>query len=149
MQDGLARSLGPLMLSVLRIVTALLFFFHGSQKILNFPPTESQPEMFTLVWFAGILEVVGGALLIIGLKTRAVAFLMSGMMAVAYFMVHAPNSLYPIENRGELAILYCFNFFALFILGGGPLSVDSLLAMFRSKPAAPAPTQAPSAAKSA
>lgn len=145
MNDGLARSLGPLMLSVLRIVTALLFFFHGSQKILNFPPAEMQPEMFTLPWVAGILEIVGGAMLVVGLKTRFVAFLMSGMMAVAYFMVHAPRSLYPIENGGELAVLYCFVFFALVIFGGGPFALDSVLAMFRSKPASPPVGEAKSA----
>ncbi|MGF1474156.1 MAG: DoxX family protein [Geminicoccaceae bacterium] len=116
----------PWMLSVLRIVTALIFFEHGTQKLLNFPPTESGPPVMSLPWIAGVFELIGGALLIVGLFTRPVAFLLSGLMAVAYWMVHAPQSFYPIENGGDAAILYCFVFLFILFAGPGPLSVDAL-----------------------
>lgn len=115
----------PQMLSVLRIVAALLFFAHGVQKLLGFPPTDMSPAMMSLPWIAGLLELVGGGLLIIGLFTRPVAFILSGQMAVAYWMAHAPRSPYPIENGGDAAILYCFVFLYFVFAGPGPWSVDA------------------------
>lgn len=123
---GLDRYSGTL-LSVLRIVSALLFIAHGTTKLFGWPPTEmfaTPPEPMTLMWFAGILEAFGGALLLIGLFTRPVAFVLSGMMAVAYWMAHAPQSIFPIQNGGDAAILFCFVFLYIAAAGGGPLSVD-------------------------
>ncbi|MGE0045285.1 MAG: DoxX family protein [Hyphomonadaceae bacterium] len=128
----------PLFLSVLRIVAALGFMQHGLQKLFNFPPGERGPVENWLsfpVGIAGILETFGGALLLIGLFTRPVAFILSGMMAVAYWMAHAPQSPYPILNGGELAMLYCFTFLYFVFAGGGSLSADALLGR---KPAAAA-----------
>lgn len=136
MFDGILGSLRPLLLSTLRIVSALIFFAHGTQKIIGFPPTDRMPELFTLVWFAGVLELIGGALLIIGLKTRITAFVMSGLMAFAYFLAHHPRSIYPVENGGDAAILYCFVFLYIVAAGPGPISVDALLKHFRKAPAA-------------
>ena len=116
----------PYVLSVLRIMAAALFMQHGTMKILQFPEATQQPEILTLGWIAGVLELFGGALLLIGLGVRPVAFVLSGMMAVAYFMVHAPNGFYPILNRGELAALYCFVFLYFTAAGGGPWSLDRL-----------------------
>jgi putative oxidoreductase len=120
---------GPL-LSVLRIVSALLFIEHGTRKFFAFPPNDeasSAPEAMSLIWFAGVLELVGGALLALGLLTRPVAFLLSGQMAVAYWMAHAPQSPYPILNGGESAILFCFVFLYIAAAGGGPWSLDNAL----------------------
>lgn len=122
----LDRFSGPL-LSVLRIVSALIFMAHGTAKLFNFPPTEmfaQAPEPMTLMWFAGVLELVGGALLALGLFTRPVAFILSGQMAIAYWTVHASQSLYPIQNQGDAAILYCFVFLYIAAAGGGPWSLD-------------------------
>lgn len=118
------------LLSILRIVSALIFMAHGTAKLLGFPATEMfavAPEPMTLMWFAGVLELGGGALLTIGLFTRPVAFVLSGMMAVAYWMAHAPQSIYPIQNGGDAAILYCFVFLYIAAAGGGSLSVDRLV----------------------
>ncbi len=118
----------PRILSVLRIVSGLLFLLHGTQKLIGIPtPTRGMPEMYTLMWSAGVLEVVGGALLIIGLFTRPVAFVLSGMMAVAYFMAHAPQDLFPTLNGGDAAILFSFIFLYLFVAGGGSWSVDRMM----------------------
>jgi putative oxidoreductase len=125
----LDRFSGPL-LSVLRIVSALLFMAHGTGKLFQFPPVEqfpNGPEPMTLPWIAGVLEFVGGALLTVGLGTRIVAFILSGQMAVAYWMAHAPQALYPIQNGGELAIMFCFVFLYVAAAGGGPWSLDRLL----------------------
>ena len=116
----------PRVLAVLRIVTALVFLQHGTQKILGFPATEMpQPEMFTLFWTGGMLELVGGLLLLVGLFTRTTAFILSGMMAVAYWMFHAPASIYPILNGGELAIVFSFVFLYIVFAGPGAWSLDS------------------------
>jgi putative oxidoreductase len=117
----------PHLLSVLRIVTGFLFLSHGMQKLLSFPAPFSRPiELFSLMGLAGTLELVGGALLILGLFTRPVAFILSGEMAFAYFMAHAPQGFWPLLNRGELAALYCFVFLYLAAAGAGPWSVDRL-----------------------
>ena len=129
----LDRFSAPL-LSVLRIVSGLLFMEHGTAKLLQFPPTEmfaQAPAMGSLMWIAGVLEVGGGALLVIGLLTRPVAFVLSGMMAVAYWMAHFPQSPYPIQNQGDAAILFCFTFLYLAAAGGGPYGLDAFL--FRKK----------------
>lgn len=118
----------PRVLSILRIVTAVLFFEHGLQKLFNFPPGPDAmvlPAMFSLRWLAGVLELVGGALLIVGLFTRPVAFLLSGEMAFAYWMAHAPQSVFPLLNHGDAAILFCFIFFYLVFAGPGPWSLDA------------------------
>jgi putative oxidoreductase len=121
-------------LSVLRIVTGFLFMAHGTQKLLGFPaePGMQQPPLMSLVGLAGVLELFGGALILIGLFTRPVAFVLSGFMAVAYFMAHAPQGFWPILNRGELAVVYCFLFLYLAAAGGGEWSVDRLLRSSRS-----------------
>ncbi len=120
----------PVMLSVVRIVAALIFMAHGTQKILGFPASDMNPPIFTMFGIAGLLELVGGALLVIGLFTRPVAFVMSGLMAFAYFIAHAPQSFFPALNGGDAAILYCFFFLYLVFSGPGPISVDAL----RSRP---------------
>jgi len=125
--DSLQSEWAPRVLSVLRIVAALLFFEHGSAKLLGFPPSDMSPAVMSLPWIAGVLELVGGALLVVGLFTRPVAFVLSGLMAVAYWIAHAPNSPYPLLNHGEAAILYCFIFLYLVFAGGGPWSLDALL----------------------
>lgn len=116
----------PRMLSVLRIMTALIFLAHGSQKLLNFPASDFSPAAFTLPWIAGVLELFGGGLLVVGLFTRPVAFVLSGLMAAAYFIAHAPQSLFPALNGGDAAVLYCFVFLYIVFAGPGPWSVDAL-----------------------
>ena len=118
---------GPI-LSLLRIVTGLLFLAHGTAKFFQFPATDyfpAAPALFSLMGVAGLLELVGGALVIVGLFTRYVAFILSGFMAVAYFMAHAPQNYHPILNQGEAAILFCFIFLYLAAAGAGPWSVDA------------------------
>jgi putative oxidoreductase len=114
------------MLAVLRIVTALLFMEHGTQKLLGFPPSPNPgPELFSLSGLAGVLELFGGLLVLIGLFTRPVAFILAGEMAFAYFMAHAPRSFFPVLNGGDAAILYCFIFLYLAVAGGGAWSIDA------------------------
>jgi putative oxidoreductase len=125
--ENLETVWAPRVLSILRIVAALLFFEHGTSKLLGFPPSEhSGPEFLSLSWVAGVLELVGGALLVVGLFTRLVAFVLSGEMAFAYWMAHAPNSAFPLANGGDAAILYCFVFLYIVFAGGGPWSLDAL-----------------------
>jgi putative oxidoreductase len=113
------------MLSVLRIMAALLFLAHGTQKLLGFPPHPNPPAMFSLSWTAGTIELVTGVLLALGLFTRPAAFIASGEMAFAYFIGHAPRSFFPVLNGGDAAILYCFIFLYFVFAGGGPWSVDT------------------------
>lgn len=118
----------PRVLSILRIVTAFLFMQHGGQKILSFPAEARAPfELMSLSGMAGVLELFGGFLLLIGLFTRPVAFLLSGLMAFAYFLVHAPQGFWPLNNHGELAALFSFVFLYIFTAGGGSWSIDNLL----------------------
>ena len=114
----------PYILSILRIVVGLLFLQHGLSKVFNFPAPSPVPSLSGLLILAAILETVGAALFLVGAYTRIVAFILSGEMAFAYFMAHAPRSFYPVVNAGELAVLFSFIFFYFAFAGGGPLSVD-------------------------
>ncbi len=116
----------PAMLSILRIMSGLIFMAHGTQKILGFPPATRAVDLTSMSGIAGIFELVGGALIVLGLFTRPAAFLCSGVMAVAYFYAHAPRSFYPILNGGDAAILYCFVFLYIFFAGPGPWSIDAM-----------------------
>jgi putative oxidoreductase len=120
----------PRLLAALRIVSALLFLEHGLVKVLGFPAgAEPGPQsLLSLFGIAGLIEAVGGVLLLIGLFTRPVAFLLAGEMAVGYFMVHAPASFYPAINGGDAAILFCFMFLYLAAAGPGAWSLDEMLA---------------------
>jgi putative oxidoreductase len=118
--------LSPHALGILRIVTALLFIEHGTMKLFGFPASDMpQAEIFSLMGFAGILEVVGGLLVLVGFLTRPVAFLLSGQMAVAYWMAHAPQSPFPVLNGGDASILFCFVFLYLVFAGPGAFSLDA------------------------
>ena len=108
----------PYFLSVLRIMTGLLFLEHGTSKFLGFPHVERVPEALSMPGVGGMLELVGGALIVLGLFTRPVAFLLSGEMAVAYFYAHAPRAPFPVVNGGDAAILFCFVF--LYFAAAGP-----------------------------
>lgn len=119
----------PIMLSVLRVICGLLLLDHGSQKLLGFPPPSGGegPAALTLLWFAGIIELFGGALIALGLFTRPAAFVASGFTAFAYFIAHAPRSFFPALNGGDAAILFCFIFLYFVFAGGGPYSFDAVL----------------------
>ena len=109
--------------AAMRIVTGLLFLFHGLQNLLGMYGGQVQ-AVGSLPWVAGVIEVTGGVLVMVGLFTALTAFICSGEMAAAYFMAHFPKAFWPIENQGELAALYCFVFLYIASRGGGPLSVD-------------------------
>lgn len=120
------------LLSVLRMVAAFLFFWHGTQKMFGVPSTDAAATVQALDWFsqrgvAAFLEVVGGTLLFLGAFTRPVAFILSGEMAVAYFIAHVPRGLLPNVNRGEVAVLYCFIFLYIAAAGVGRFGVDAWL----------------------
>jgi len=117
----------PEALGVLRIVSSLIFFAHGTMKLLGFPASERQTEVLSLSWIAGAFELVGGALLLVGLFTRPVAFVLAGVMASAYWIAHAPRSFYPVLNGGDAAILYCFVFLYFVFAGPGRWSVDAAM----------------------
>jgi putative oxidoreductase len=127
--NDLASTWTPRTLSLLRIMTALVLLQFGTAKLLGFPVFEylNNVPRFSLPWFAGVLEFVGGALLLLGLFTRPVAFVLSGLMAFAYFLSHAPKGLYPLTNGGNLAVLFCFVFLYFACAGGGAWSVDAVL----------------------
>jgi putative oxidoreductase len=118
----------PRLLSVLRIMTALLFLQHPTAKFFKFPHVAmfDNLQLFSVIGFAGMLELVGGILLLLGLFTRPVAFILSGEMAVAYFMGHASGGFFPLTNGGEPAVLFCFIFLYLAVAGGGVWSVDAM-----------------------
>ncbi len=117
----------PRILSLLRFFAGFLMLWHGSQKLFNFPYSERGGADGAFMIFAGVLEFGGGILIAIGLFTRWSAFLLSGTMAVAYWMAHGTSSFLPIQNKGELAVLYCFVYLYLFFAGGGSWSLDNLL----------------------
>ena len=119
--------LAPYVLSILRIIAALLFLEHGTSKFFGFPSPMAPPAVFDMEWFAALIEFGGGVLLTLGLFTRAAAFIMSGEMAVGYFLIHAPHGFFPYLNHGELAVMYCFVFFYLIFAGAGPWSLDALI----------------------
>jgi putative oxidoreductase len=127
--NSFCAKVSPCFLSVMRIAIGLLFLAHGAQKLLGYPAGGNKVEhLMTLMGLAAILELVGGALIFVGFLTRPAAFIVSGEMAVAYFKVHAFNGMgfWPLQNHGELAVLYCFVFFYLAAAGPGPLSIDAL-----------------------
>ena len=118
----------PIMLSLLRFITGLLFLEHGAQKLLSFPPGDNAGSglgFANLGAYAGIVELAAGTLIAIGLLTRPAAFVASGTMAVAYFYAHAPRNFWPVNNMGDAAILYCFVFLYFVFAGPGPWSVDA------------------------
>ena len=125
--ENFSEAWRPYLLSVLRVVTALLFIPHGTAKLFGWPRVDyfDGLQIFSLVGFAGVLEVFGGLLLLVGLFTRSVAFLLSGLMAAAYFIGHAGQGLLPLLNGGELAALYSFVFLYFVAAGGGVWSVDA------------------------
>jgi putative oxidoreductase len=127
MFESIGEAWAPRMLSVLRFVAGLCFFSHGVAKLFKYPPLPmfAKLELFSLIGLAGVLELVGGALLILGLFTRPVAFILAGEMAVAYFMAHLPRGFHPALNNGEAAILFCFIFLYLACAGGGQWSLDA------------------------
>ncbi len=118
----------PQALAALRIVTALIFMAHGTQKLFGFPasPESGLPHTFSLFWVGAVMELFGGLAILVGLFTRPVAFLLAGEMAAAYWMFHAPQSFFPALNGGDAAILYCFVFLLLVFTGPGAWSVDGM-----------------------
>ncbi len=126
-QNNWTVGVSPRMLSILRLITAFLFMEHGGQKLFNYPPSaHPMSHLPPLMLVAGVLEFFGGLLLLLGIFTRPVAFILAGEMAVAYFMGHAPHGFWPLRNMGELAVLYCFIFLYLATVGGGPWSLEQL-----------------------
>ena len=127
--SALANVWAPRVLSILRIVIGFLYVWHGTQKFFGFPGggTPQPFDLMTLRGVSAILETFGGGLILVGLFTRPVAFILSGHMAFAYFIAHAPQNFWPILNRGELAIMFCFVYLYLAAAGGGPLSLDALM----------------------
>ena len=128
--DSFLSTWAPRLLSVLRVVTGLLLMQHGAQKLFGFPAgpnAQPTPPLVSTMGFVGVLEFFGGLLFLAGLFTRPVAFILSGLLAVAYFMAHAPQGFWPVLNRGELAALYSWVFLYFAVAGGGPWSLDALL----------------------
>jgi putative oxidoreductase len=132
---GWWQSLAPELRSVLRIVAALLFLLHGTTKLFGFPaptmPGGGTAPFLSLTWWAGFLEVFGGLLVLLGLFTRPVAFVLSGEMAFAYFIGHAPQGFWPVLNRGTNAVLFCFVWLYFSLAGPGPWSLDALRSRHR------------------
>jgi putative oxidoreductase len=126
MQKFLLDRWTPQILSLLRFVAGFCFLWHGSAKLLHYPPGIEGIPLVSLMGLAGVLELVGGTLVCIGLFTKPAAFILSGEMAVAYFMAHAPHGPLPAMNGGDAAVLYCFVFLYLSAAGGGPISVDAM-----------------------
>ncbi|WIM10384.1 DoxX family protein [Enhydrobacter sp.] len=120
-------SWAPYLLSIFRIFSGLMLLEHGTAKLFKFPvvPSMAQIDLSSMPGIAGFFELIGGALLALGLFTRPVAFILSGMTAVAYFYAHAPRGFFPVLNNGELAIVYCFGLLYIAAAGGGPWAVDA------------------------
>ncbi|HEX3115777.1 MAG TPA: DoxX family protein [Bradyrhizobium sp.] len=133
--DRIGTAYQPYLLSLFRFITGLLLFQYGVAKLFKFPPVPMFAEVapFSLVGFAGTLELVLGGMLMLGLLTRPVAFILSGEMAFAYFMGHFPKSFFPLLNGGTLAIVLCFSCLYLAAAGGGPLSLDAFLRVGTSR----------------
>ena len=112
--------------ALFRFFAGMLFIFHGTQKLFGFPGDGSTATLMSLRGLAGVIEVVGGSMIAFGVLAAPAAFIASGTMAVAYFMRHAPQDFFPIVNRGELAVLYCFAFLHIAAVGSGRYSVDGL-----------------------
>lgn len=117
----------PQILSLMRAVVGFLFVWHGTSKYFHYPMSMGDVQLFSLFGVAGVLEIVGGSLVCVGLFTKPAAFLLSGEMAVAYFMFHAPGGFFPLVNHGESAVLFCFAFLYLAAAGGGPISLDAMM----------------------
>jgi putative oxidoreductase len=134
------RSWSPYLLSILRIIVAFLFIQFGTGKIFALPaaimPEGGTAPFGTLAWYAGFLETFGGLFILLGLFTRPVAFILSGEMAFAYFIGHAPQGFWPVLNQGHPAILFCFVFLYFSSAGAGPWSLDALMRYSRSRPSA-------------
>ena len=131
--DDFSEQWAPYAVAALRIVTADLFLEHGTAKLLGFPETPmANPDIWSMPWIAGWFEIIGGILLLLGGWTRWVAVLLSGEMAVAYWFYHAPQSPFPLVNQGEAAILFCFIFLMLAVVGPGKWSIDAYRARNRS-----------------
>jgi putative oxidoreductase len=126
-QPALLNRLVPYALSILRIMAGLMFLEHGMAKLFGFPPHGGVQQFMTFEWFAGAIEFTGGLLVALGLFTRPAALIMSGEMAIGYFMDHAPRSFFPLLNGGDSAVLYCFVFFYFIFAGAGPLGLDALI----------------------
>lgn len=126
------KSWTPQLLSIMRAVSGLLMMQHGLQKVFGLLGKEAVPTLASQAGVGGIIELVGGGLLLIGLFTRATAFLLAGTMAVAYFQFHAPGGFWPVVNKGELAALYCFVYLFISAAGAGPWSVDAVLSKGKS-----------------
>jgi Predicted membrane protein len=129
--------LGPYLLSLFRLVAGLILFHYGVAKLFKFPPIEIFEDItpFSLWGVAGMIELVLGGMLMLGLLTRLVAFILSGEMAFAYFLEHLPHSVYPAVNDGGLAIMLCFGCLYLAAAGGGPISLDAMLGLTKPRPA--------------
>lgn len=127
--DATCKVWTPRILGILRIIIGFLFLQHGTAKLFGVPHIAMFDglQLLSLLGAAGVLELVGGALILVGLCTRPVAFLLSGEMAVGYFMVHAPQAFLPILNQGELAVVYCFVFLYFSVAGAGDYSIDAML----------------------
>ncbi len=127
--ENLHQTWSPRVLALLRVATALLFLQHGTAKLFGFPHVAyfDNLEIASLLGIAGVIEIVGGLFVLAGLFTRPAAFILSGLMAVAYFLAHAPDGFFPLLNKGELAAIYSFVFLYLAVAGGGAWSLDGLL----------------------
>ncbi len=125
--EGFLGRFEPYIYAILRIIAGFLLFWHGTQKLFGFPPSKQPIPLNGLLGTAGVIELVGGLLIILGLFAGFAAFIASGMLAVAYFTAHAPNGFFPIINGGELAVIYCFVMLYIASRGSGLLSLDSLI----------------------
>jgi putative oxidoreductase len=132
----LYTNLAPYFFALLRIIAALLFLAHGTQKLFGYPPGQPYTGFpnFSMLGIAGMLEVFGGLLVLVGLFTRPTAFILSGEMAVAYFRAHNPRDFFPLLNGGEITVLFCFYFLYLSAAGAGPFSLDHVLSQRRGGP---------------